>query len=410
MSQKVICVARGTDGVENAFDRLDEAQVQLLYTKFPVGMGTFMRNKFIYVMFIGPHCGVVKRGRGIAEMDSFKNNLQGAAGITTTEKSSLSLPSLIQQMRKVFVTDTGNFSLEKIQDDYKRSILDQGRKMHRDVLQPITPTAPSAAADDEEEDEEVELPSFSSQQLNNVPCEISENEKRVLDALHEDLGPLNWATFEANPLRLTLADAGNGGIFELVKRLPATKWLFGLFRMSLGRGEKRLTRVIFFQWIGSKLRLVRQGPTTRIFPKMASILAPYHYEMYLVGTQDLKPQAIIDKCRHAFGRQHVGETPPVVTNDHLNQVKAGLRHSTHNGILDADTNFTEEEYQKILQEERSKMDLDFDFIRPKKREKSCANVNLPKESGPNITFDTNETLNLINQSVGGLIWGIFQVQ
>ncbi|ORC90820.1 uncharacterized protein TM35_000072440 [Trypanosoma theileri] len=410
MSQKVICVARGADGVENAFSRLDETQVQLLYAKFPVGTGTFMRNKFIYVIFIGPNCSVVKRGKGIAEINNFRNQLQGAAGITVTEKSSLSLPSLIQQMRKVFVTDTGNFSLEKIQEDYKRSIVEQGRKMHRDVVvRPVVPVSPQPVQEEEDEEEETELPSFTSLQLSNIVCEIQDNERRILDALHADLGPLNWATFEANPLRLTLADAGNGGIFELVKRLPETKWLFGLFRITLGRRQDRMTRLIFFQWIGNKLRLVRQGPTTRIFPKMASILAPYQYEIYLVGKQDLKPQAIIDKCRHAFEDKLMAPKPGENKSENLINAKAGLRHNPSNGNSGT-TMFTEKEYNEILQEERSKMDLNFDFIRPKKKKKSCATDIVPKSSDQSVIYNTEETLKLINQSEGGLIWGIFQVQ
>ncbi|KEG15632.1 hypothetical protein DQ04_00021300 [Trypanosoma grayi] len=400
MPPKVVCVHRGADDVANAFGLLDESQVQLLYTKFPVGNGTFRRNKFIYVMFIGPGCSVVKRGKGIAEINQFKNTLQGAAGITTTEKSSLSLSSLIQLMRKVFVTDTGNFSLEKIQEDYKHCIQEQQLKMQRDV---VVPRKPAPQAVEEEEEEEMQsLASLQTAMLNSIPCEIDDNARKVLDALHTEFGPLNWATFDANPVHLTLVDAGNGGIFELVKHLPETKWLFGLFRITLGRGEQRLSRLIFFQWIGSKLKLVRHAPTTRIFPKMASILAPYEYEVYLVGTQDLKPQAIINKCRYAFGNHHLGEKAAEVTDGKLRDMKAGLRQTAFA--------FTEEEYSAALQEERSKMDLSFDFIRPKRRRASHVVANGQTNGNGGRIFETQETLQLIGQPEGGLMWGIFEVR
>ncbi|RNF13458.1 uncharacterized protein Tco025E_06176 [Trypanosoma conorhini] len=412
MSSKVVCVARGTDDVESAFNQLDETQVQLVYTKFPVGTGSFRRNKFIYIIFIGPKCGVVKRGKGIEEINLFKNLLHAAAGVSTTEKSALSLAFVVQQMRKVFVTDAGNVSLEKIQEEYKRCIKEQQRSMHQDLpparpkARPRTrpPPAPVSHPSSDEDEDEYEMPSFTSAQISNTPCEVDSNTRKVLDALHKELGPLNWAIFEANPLRLTLAGAGNGGIFELVKHLPAPKWLFGLFRITLGATEERQSRLIFFQWIGNKLRVVREGPTTHIFPKMASILAPYQYEMYLVGSQDLNTQAIINKCRLAFSDIGVHK-PPLVTAEALRDMKTRLRQ--------VNSTFTEEEYRAILEEERSKMDLNFDFVRPRKKrgswpfvEKSSSHTKV----GEDRVFDTKETLDLIDQSEGGLVWGIFEAR
>ncbi|ESS69139.1 hypothetical protein TcG_01068 [Trypanosoma cruzi] len=404
MDARVVCVSRGSNDVENAFKRLDDTQVQLLYTKFPVGMGTFRRNKFIYVIFVGPNCGVVKRGKGIAEINLFKNVLHGAAGISTTDRSSLSLPFLVQQMRSVFVTDAGNFSLEKIQEEYKRCIKEQQWTMHRDSIPPSRPHSISRALSRHSSDDEVyEMPSFTSFQIQNVPCDIDGNTRSVLEALHMELGPLNWATFEANPLRLTLAGAGNGGIFELVKQLPAAKWLFGLFRITLGATEERQSLLIFFQWIGSRLRVVRQGPTTHIFPKMASILAPYEYEVYLVGTQDLNTQKIINKCRLAFLDYRV-QGKPEVTENTLRDLKKKLRP--------VNSTFTEEEYRVILEEERAKMDLNFDFIRPRKNHavRSFSEINNDNGVGKSRVFDIKETLDLINQSEGGLVWGIFEAR
>ncbi|EKF37793.1 hypothetical protein MOQ_002005 [Trypanosoma cruzi marinkellei] len=404
MDARVVCVSRGSNDVENAFKLLDDTQVQLVYTKFPVGMGTFRRNKFIYVIFIGPNCGVVKRGKGIAEINLFKNVLHGAAGISTVDRSSLSLAFIVQQMRSVFVTDSGNFSLETIQEEYKHSIKEQEWTMHRDSVSSSRRRSISRAPSrHSSEDEVYQIPNFTSFQIQNVSCEIDGNTRSVLDALHMKLGPLNWATFEANPLRLTLAGAGNGGIFELLRQLPAAKWLFGLFRITLGAAEERQSLLIFFQWIGSKLRVVRQGPTTHIFPKMASILAPYEYEVYLVGSQDLNTQKIINKCRLAF-LDYGMECKPEVTVNTLRDLKKKLRP--------VKSTFTEEEYRVILEEERAKMDLNFDFIRPRKNYavRSSAETKNDNGVGNSRVFDIKETLDLINQTEGGLVWGIFEAR
>ena len=63
MPGKLICSARGSGGVEDGFQRLDDGVVQFMLVKFPVGSGTFKRNKFVYVHHIGPHCPAVKRGK-----------------------------------------------------------------------------------------------------------------------------------------------------------------------------------------------------------------------------------------------------------------------------------------------------------------------------------------------------------
>ncbi|KAG5498755.1 hypothetical protein JKF63_03043 [Porcisia hertigi] len=411
---KVVCVCRGCDAIDNAIERLDEAKVQLLYSKFPVGSGTFKRNKFIYVQYIGPKCSVVKRGRGISEITCFTmKNLCGVPGFSTTDKASLSFESLVRQMRDTFVTDSGDFSMEQIREEYRGRLIAEQKMMHqeREQAAAVAATAKRARRNTAPS---VRLaprsivppsaPVATNGELPHSPVDVSEQTKRVMTSLRQNNGSINWAVFELDPCVLKVHAYGRQGIFEMVKNLPADAWLFGLFRISFSNGETHQRRMIFFQWIGSNLKVVRSDSRSGVYPAMAKALSPFDYEIYLVGQQDLNPQAIIAKSKSAFRTSLDQQT-----------------NVTRDFAMDS-TVFTEENYRQSLVKEQAHAEV-FEE-RPKKAhrltlpiipdvmDQSLASMTIFSADGsPTMQgFSTPETIDLVQANEGGLVWAIFEVQ
>ncbi|KPA83322.1 hypothetical protein ABB37_02982 [Leptomonas pyrrhocoris] len=404
----VVCVWRGTDEIDNALEHLDERKVQLLFSKFPVGSGTFKRNKFIYVQYIGPKCSIVKRGQGINEIATFTaKNICGVPGFSTTDKASLSFDSLVRQMKDTFVTDNGVFSMEQIRQEYRNRLAEEQKMMHSEKVQASTAAAvakrgrrntgpnvrvmtPRAAP-----------PSPPKVERPMTPMDNSERTRRVLDSLRQDSGSINWAVFEADPQTLRVRAYGRQGIFEMVGNLPDDAWLFGLFRLSFSTGQERQRRVIFFQWIGSNLKTVRGGSTAGVYPSLAKALAPFRYEVYLVGRQDLKPQEIINKCKSAFLPQK--------------QKNGGAKEL----MLDSSI-FTEENYRSAMEDDQQEAAAIEEPQRastkttapilPEGMEQSLASLNTVADANtPAQSFDIEETIDLVQANQGGLVWAIFEV-
>lgn len=406
MSNDVVCCWRGSDEIDSGLEHLDETKVQLLYTKFLVGSGTYKRTKFLYVQYIGPKCGIVKRGQAIGKISLFaEKHMQGVAGFSTTDKESLSFESLVKQFRNIFITDNGQFSLDQIRSEYRarleeeqRMMHQEGKKVHRKVprgTRPQVQVQMQVKPQPKPDELEVSMPRVTS----------DEATKRVIDALRADDGPVNWAIFAAEPAKARITSYGRGGIFEMVKNLPEDQWLFGLFRISFFMGEQRERRMIFFQWIGSKLRAVRSAGSHGIYPGMAKLLAPFAYEIYLVGAGDLNAQAIINKSKNAF-------------NDSRKKNSAGGKDMSS-------FMFTEDNYKASLDDEQ-KAAGEFDPFQPIKRPRRNTMTSAVIEEGMEqslpsmdngitnseapLSFEIEETLDLVQCDEGGLVWAIFEVK
>ncbi|GET90862.1 hypothetical protein, conserved [Leishmania tarentolae] len=405
---KVVCLWRGSDEIDNAIEHLDETKVQLLYSKFPVGSGTFKRNKFIYVQYIGPKCSIVKRGQGINEITNFTTkNICGVPGFSTTDKASLSFESLVKQMRDTFVMDSGNFSMEQIRGEYRERLAAEQMMMHQEREQAAVAatakrgrrnTAPSVRLAPKP------VPPPTEERRLSSPVEVSVQTNRVMTSLRQDNGSVNWVVFESNPKVLTVRAYGQHGIFEMVKNLPDDTWLFGLFRISFSNGEVHQRRMVFFQWIGSSLKAMRGGSHCGIYPSMAKALSPFDYEIYLVGRQDLNPKAIIAKSKSAF------RTP------------ADKRSDVARDYMMDSTVFTEENYRQSLVKEQANSEafeeapkkaheLTMPII-PEGIEQSFTSLatTMTIDSPAAQSFSIEETIDLVQAKEGGLVWAVFEVQ
>ncbi|KPI85977.1 hypothetical protein ABL78_4979 [Leptomonas seymouri] len=406
----VACVWRGTDEIENALEHLDESKVQLLFSKFPVGSGTFKRNKFIYVQYIGPKCGIVKRGQGINEIANFTaKNICGVPGFSTTDKASLSFDSLVRQMKDTFVTDNGVFSMEQIRQEYRERLAEEQKMMHSEKAMANTAAAVAKrgrrnTAVNVKVHPRPPPPAPPKEERPPALIDNVDRTNRVLDSLREDHGSINWAVFESNAQSLKVRAYGRHGIFEMVNNLPDDAWLFGIFRLSFSTGEERQRRVIFFQWIGSNLKAVRGSSAAGVYPSMAKALAPFSYEIYLVGRQDLKPQEIINKCKRAF------------------MPKKQKSATTKERMLDSAI-FTEENYINSMEDDQQEA-VAFEEpqrgraktpepMMPESMEKSmvsCLATTMTDTNSPMQTFDIQETIDLVQANQGGLVWAIFEVR
>lgn len=140
------CVARGASDLSEGFVHLNDDLVQFMLIKFPVGQGTFKRNKYVYVHYVGPNCGAVRRGKWNSQLGSVVSRIgPTSAGIQATSKAELSFEDLVTKMRSVFVSDAGGaFSIAKLKEEYTSRMKEEAKLMVNDDA-PQEPTSPIRA-------------------------------------------------------------------------------------------------------------------------------------------------------------------------------------------------------------------------------------------------------------------------
>lgn len=352
-----------------AFRSLDDSLVQFVLLKFPVGSGTFKRNKFIYVHTVGPQCGIVKRGKCNAELGNvLRLFLATHAGLEwTVGKDDLTFEAVVTKLQKVFVSDDGSFSVAKIQEEYNRRLAEEAAKMVIDV--PLAELGQGAS------------PPGSPIRRRKLATELGLQLEAVLKAVREDVSPFNWCTFQlAPPKELRLVEAGSNGLFEVVEHLDDDKLLFGIVRMAFGVGRFRRSKHIFFMWAGDAVGAVQKARAGAQQQDIVKLVGPCNAEIRLMGKADLSPEAIIAKVKSAF----------VVDNINLpaGEVKKA---------------FSTDEYILALQEEQKATSAFYQ--EPEDMPVAAAAAAPPKPTD----FDVAETVRLIRADEGGLTWGIFQV-
>lgn len=440
----VVCVGRGSEDISDAVRSIDSNKVQLIFVKFPIGSGTFKRNKFIYILYVGPSCGIVKRGQYSNLLKMFaSSHLHGIPGMTVTEKENINFENIVRRMKDIFLADFGSFSFEQIREEYRARLIDEKKNMHIDHkraaqrrpkrtlngLHLATARSRSASpntTDDRPRSNVSSLsmePAMHSASLSNSPssrqtasnrkahplCVSDETTERVLKSLREDNGAVNWAIFEPDLHERCLRLYGHGGIHEMVKNFPDEKWLFGLIRVSSHVDDCTQRRIIFFQWIGSQVRMMRDNTTAKIYPSMVRLLSPFAYEIFLVGQGDLHPQSIINKTKNAF-----------VTSGS----KMGSRSSMNGEKLEKDNLLS----RVVLHDERGRRlsstsnnslegEGSFDVFKVKpsshsrqlnSRSLDSSYLSLTNSFEQAEKFDVDETIEYVRQDEGGLIWAIFE--
>ncbi|CCW61586.1 unnamed protein product [Phytomonas sp. EM1] len=396
----VDCVRRGTNDIDNAVAHLDETRVQLLLLKFLLGGGTFKRTKFLYVIYTGPRCNIVKRGRCVEKIGKFvSEHLKGVAGLSATDKASLSFESLVSQFKKMFIVDDGEFSMAKIRQEHLNRMEEDKAKMHQEK-EYERKIARLRAIQARRARRRKKPETILGKCIDQNDDESGNKTKNIMTAIREENNTVNWVVFSPDPVRLQAVSHGCGGIFELVKNLPDDKWLFGLFNITFSNPEGRVRRLIFFQWIGNRAKIVRDRRTSAVYPAMSKLLSPYSYEIYLVGKTDLVPAAIISKCKNAF-------------IDQKSEPK-NKRNKPTNSVLD------EKNYTETLIEDQEHVLFDCKEFQPEEKQADMGLVPMdcPEMSTTTLSdsfdsctelYDTEETLRFLMSPEGGLVWAIFEV-
>ncbi|CCW68117.1 unnamed protein product [Phytomonas sp. Hart1] len=394
------CVHRGTNDINDAVANLDETSVQLFLVKFLLGGGTFKRTKYLYVIYTGPKCNMLKRGRCVEKISKFvSEHLKGVTGLTTTDRSSLSFESLVSQFREIFTVDDGEFSIDKICKEHLNRLEDEKTKMYQEQEHERKSARLKAIQAQIARRSKKEKAAFEKgiDQDDNDPTNIA---NKVLNAIRNEKNIVNWAVFSPDPVTLQTVAYGCGGIFELIKNLPNDKWLFGLFNISFNSQEEERC-LIFFQWIGNKAKIVRDRGSSAIYPAMSKLLSPYSREIYIVGQVDLVPSVIINKCKNAFSgkKNELENKRPQPTNLLLDE-------KSYTEALLADQDHHLYDYDGVKTPEKT---ADFEPISMNSREMSMTTLSDSLDSSTEL-YNSEDTLRLIMSSEGGLIWAIFKVE
>eukprot|EP01060_Flectonema_neradi_P037679 TRINITY_DN7658_c1_g1_i1.p1 TRINITY_DN7658_c1_g1~~TRINITY_DN7658_c1_g1_i1.p1 ORF type:complete len:470 (+),score=162.23 TRINITY_DN7658_c1_g1_i1:120-1412(+) len=246
---------------------LDDGKVQFGLVMVPMGSGTFTRNKMIFVQWTGANCTGMKKAKAVQKSGEV-GSLFGATHATYTidgEREECSLDSAVEELKSVFVTDSGNFSTAQLRADIEQRIKDQS---------PASPTSRKTAKD------------------------LGLSENTVLKELRKNLGAFNWCLLEPSPDPIKMFNAGSKSICEMHEYLEEDKVLYGLIRLGFGTGAYRRTKWVCVTFVGENVGAMARGRMVSCRGQMENILKPYSVTIEVHGKEEATIEAILDKVKN----------------------------------------------------------------------------------------------------------------
>jgi|EP00670_Eutreptiella_braarudii_P001633 hypothetical protein len=340
------CVGRGSGGVDEMKEFCNEAAVQWGLVCFTFGSGTFKRHKNIFVHFNGQNVGAVKRGKFNSQKSDVIDQLGSThSDIEITSKDECTTDHFFDSLNRVFVSDSGNFSLSELKEQYMQSVVD---------CVGMDPLASVAS---------LEI------QIGKRPLasEMKVKGDRVLDAVREERGPFNWALYYPDPNQLKLFNAGSLSVSELKRVLPEDEVLYGLVRMGFGAGQFRRTKWVFVHWIGEKTGAVKRGKAMSVKSEMLDLLKPHNVDVQVSTPAELEIRLFIERMTKMF----------VV--DGKNE-------------LDKEVGFGFDEFMAALAEEQR---ANAEFFG------DCGEID------PDVEYDFKETVDAVRKTDNPINWALF---
>lgn len=269
----------------------EDSAVQWGYLKFTVGMGTFRRQKLIFLHINGNKCPRLARGIANEHTPWVHNCLcssgQGSVGpkgssgkIEVRSKEEVTKENLFSRAGSILVGDSlGDHSVKWTLRDYEEQI-----------------TEASHAAGLEEKPGR-RLPGHQSSLL------FSQG-RDALQAVGSADGAWNWVLLRPEAEALPVVAGGLGSLDEMRECLQEhqDEVLAGLLRMSFGEGRLRRSKHALVFAVGSRAGAVARGKLGPVRAKVDKAVSEFVHiscTMEVFGTEDLTLEAVIDKVRKA---------------------------------------------------------------------------------------------------------------
>jgi len=240
--QQIVVCAAGSGGVEEMQKWLDDAAVMWAILRFALGSGSFRRQKLVFLHFNGDECGVIVRGRLNALTSTVQDLIRSGGGknqegfhasLEVKRAEDVTLEEMLNRLSRFFITDSGEFTVTTMLQDYEKQIKEAETKRK---------TIASQKGGE------------GQKRLSEKIASLFTKGSDALAAVAKPLGPWNWALFGPDPVALPIIGGGGGSVDEMRGCIEAHEKdvMFGLLRMGFGEGKLRRTKYIFIHACGSK--------------------------------------------------------------------------------------------------------------------------------------------------------------
>eukprot|EP01065_Artemidia_motanka_P013087 TRINITY_DN1721_c12_g1_i1.p1 TRINITY_DN1721_c12_g1~~TRINITY_DN1721_c12_g1_i1.p1 ORF type:complete len:367 (+),score=143.54 TRINITY_DN1721_c12_g1_i1:79-1179(+) len=280
---ELVVDGRGEGMIDEMQAVLDEKKVQFGLVQFPLGSGTFRRTKTLFLEWQGSSCPAMKRAKHAAKKGDVSQMLGSThASLTITDKKECSIDHVLDELKRVFVSDSGDFSIGGLKEEIQKAI-----------------EAEKAKAVEAKKEQEAESPTSPVSPKRKTARDLGVDAEKVLAELRKDMGKFNWCLFEpseaAQPLKLY--DAGSCSLGELAENVPADKVLFGLLRIGFGAGKFRRTRWVCITYIGDSVGGVKRGKALSTKGDMQARLQPFQIDLEVQGREGAAVESIFERIK-----------------------------------------------------------------------------------------------------------------
>eukprot|EP01062_Namystynia_karyoxenos_P070070 TRINITY_DN65456_c0_g1_i1.p1 TRINITY_DN65456_c0_g1~~TRINITY_DN65456_c0_g1_i1.p1 ORF type:complete len:447 (+),score=192.61 TRINITY_DN65456_c0_g1_i1:92-1342(+) len=269
----------GDGMIDNMRGALDPEKVQFALVQFPIGSGSFQRNKMLMLEWAGSACPPMRRARHVQKKGEV-GKLFGHthAALTLSDPRECSIEHCLKELKGIFVSDSGQFSAAAMKAEIEKAI---ARAQRAEV--------------------------GGSVRGRKTAKDMGIKEDAVLQELRKNLGKFNWCLLEPSPQKLQLYNAGSQSIDEMHDNLDEGKVLYGLVRLGFGKGEWRRTKWICVTFVGQSVGNIARGKQVGVKAEMERLLKPYSISIEVQGKEEATIAAILDRVRNFIVSDDLGK-------------------------------------------------------------------------------------------------------
>ena len=380
---------------------LEDDRVQFGLVQFPIGSGTFQRNKLLLLKWVGSKCGAMKRAKQVQRTGEVREQqtllsppvffihthtlslispsfflplqVQNVIGMThtslsITEHAECSLDHVLKEVGSVLVADSGDFTLEKLKEEIQKKV-EEARQVQE---------AAAAAA--------VTKTLCAMPQVRQTAADMGLSLDVVMRELRKPLGALNWVLFKAGT-ELDMVNAGSESIDEMHSHVDDKQVMYGLLRLGVGMGHFRRVKWIAITFVGSEVGAVKRGQLLSSKSVMEGLMKPYQITLELQGSDELNLPNLVEKV-----------TPYIVADDiRMSTRGKGAGASARKGKV------TLADFQAALAEEKVAAAEFFG------EDPAQSVANLEEFSAIAADHDLMDTIQKVKSNDDPLLWAVFSI-
>lgn len=241
---------KGTAGVREMAEALEDDQIMFGLLQIKVGKGTFMRTKNLFLHFNAlKFPSAVKRSKINEKYLSASKLLFGHvhAELTMEQKIDCTVREVFTRTKGCFIEDDlgtmkkKGWSIEKMEQEYDKKMRAKLNKVKK------------------------------AEGTYDTTDPTEWKGKRLVRELHEEHSPINWALFRPHKKLLKPMAFGMGDLSKLRECLQDDMVQYALIRMSFGSGTFRRSHWIFFALVWRENAWNQEDDTTRGAQLLAKI-------------------------------------------------------------------------------------------------------------------------------------------